>query len=227
MLSNVGLDPITASQRVTFGLVELFDGIGIGPMAMGLFGVAEVLLNLEQSAGVDIIKTKVKNLLPSKLDWLQSKWAIVRGTFLGFFLGVLPGGGPVLASFLAYGLEKRLSKEPEKFGRGAIEGVAGPESANNAAASSSFIPLLTLGIPPNVSLSILFGAFLIHGITPGPLLIKNNPEVFWGVLSSMYLGNVMLLVLNLPLIPLWVRSSFFFASSVLTALTIMSSTYSS
>ena len=147
----------------------------------------------------------MKNLFPSKHDWAMSKWALVRGTVVGFFLGILPGGGPVLASFLSYGLEKRISKEPDKFGKGAIEGVAAPESANNAAASSSFIPLLTLGIPPTASLAILFGAFLIHGITPGPLLLKDHPDVFWGVLSSMYVGNVMLLALNLPLIPLWVQ----------------------
>jgi putative tricarboxylic transport membrane protein len=205
MLSNVGLDPITSSPRITFGMMELFDGIGIAPVAMGLFGVGEVLVNLERTVTTEIMKTKVRNLFPSRLDWIASRWALVRGTIVGFFLGILPGGGPVLASFLSYGLEKRLSKHPEEFGHGAIEGVAAPESANNSAASSSFIPLLTLGIPPNVSLSILFGAFLIHGITPGPFLIKNNPDVFWGVLSSMYVGNVMLLVLNLPLIPMWVQ----------------------
>jgi putative tricarboxylic transport membrane protein len=205
MLSNVGLDPITSSPRITFGIMELFDGIGIAPVAMGLFGVGEVLVNLERTITTEMVKTKVRNLFPSRLDWIASRWALVRGTLVGFFLGILPGGGPVLASFLSYGLEKRLSKHPEEFGKGAIEGVAGPESANNSAASSSFIPLLTLGIPPNVSLSILFGAFLIHGITPGPFLIKNNPDVFWGVLSSMYVGNVMLLVLNLPLIPMWVQ----------------------
>ena len=205
MLSNVGLDPITSSPRITFGILELFDGIGIAPVAMGLFGVGEVLVNLERTISTQIVKTKIRNLFPSKLDWFQSRWALVRGTLVGFFLGILPGGGPVLASFLSYGIEKRFSKEPEKFGTGAIEGVAAPESANNAAASSSFIPLLTLGIPPNVSLSILFGAFLIHGITPGPFLLKDHPDVFWGVLSSMYVGNVTLLVLNLPLIPMWVQ----------------------
>ena len=205
MLSNVGLDPITSAPRITFGIMNLFDGIGIAPVAMGLFGVGEVLVNLERTITTEIIKTKVRNLFPSRHDWFASRWALVRGTLIGFFLGILPGGGPVLASFLSYGLEKRVSKHPEEFGKGAIEGVAAPESANNSAASSSFIPLLTLGIPPNVSLSILFGAFLIHGITPGPFLIKNHPDVFWGVLSSMYVGNVMLLVLNLPLIPMWVQ----------------------
>jgi len=205
ILSNIGLDPITSIPRITFGFLELFEGIGIAPVAMGLFGIGEVLVNLEQTITTEIVKTKVKNLFPSRLDWIASKWALVRGTLIGFFLGILPGGGPVLASFLSYGLEKRLSKHPEKFGKGAIEGVAAPESANNSAASSSFIPLLTLGIPPNAMLSILFGAFLIHGITPGPFLLKDHPDVFWGVLSSMYVGNIMLLVLNLPLIPMWVQ----------------------
>ena len=205
MLSNIGLDPITSTPRITFGIPELFDGIGIAPVAMGLFGIGEVLINLERTITTQLLKTKVKNLFPSKLDWIQSKWALVRGTLVGFVLGILPGGGHVVASFLSYGLEKRVSKHPEEFGRGAIEGVAAPESANNSAASTSFIPLLTLGIPPNVTLSILFGAFLIHGITPGPFLIRDHPDVFWGVLSSMYVGNVMLLVLNLPLIPMWVQ----------------------
>lgn len=205
MLSIVGLDPMTATPRMTFGFLELFEGIGIAPVAMGLFGIGEVLFNLERKYSGEVVRTKIKNLFPSALDWAASKWALVRGTVVGFFLGILPGGGPVLAAFFEYGLEKKVSKEPQKFGTGAIEGVAGPESANNSAASSSFIPLLTLGIPPNPSLAILFGAFLIHGITPGPLLLKQNPDVFWGVLSSMYVGNMMLLVLNLPLIPMWVQ----------------------
>jgi putative tricarboxylic transport membrane protein len=205
MLSNVGLDPMTSTPRITFDMLELFDGIGIAPVAMGLFGVGEVLVNLESTLTTKVVDTKIRDLFPSKLDWVKSRWALARGTVVGFFLGILPGGGPVVASFLSYGLEKRLSKNPAEFGKGAIEGVAGPESANNSAASASFIPLLTLGIPPNVSLSILFGAFLIHGVTPGPFLLKDHPDVFWGVLSSMYVGNVMLLVLNLPLIPLWVQ----------------------
>ncbi len=205
ILSNIGLDPITSSPRITFNMMELFEGIGIAPVAMGLFGVGEVLINIESPEKREITKTKIRNLLPSRLEWIQSRWALVRGSIVGFIIGIIPGGGPVLASFLSYGIEKRMAKDPSRFGQGAIEGVAGPESANNAAASSSFIPLLTLGIPPCVSLSILFGAFLIHGVTPGPLLIQNNPDLFWAVVSSMYLGNVMLLVLNLPLIPLWVQ----------------------
>jgi len=163
------------------------------------------LINLEKVASAKILKVNIRNLFPRKLQWLQANWAIVRGTMIGFFMGILPGGGPVLSTFIAYGVEKKVSKNPEKFGQGAIEGVAAPESANNAAASTSFIPLLTLGIPPNVVLAVLFGAFLIHGVTPGPLLIKDHPEIFWGVIGSMYIGNVVLLILNLPLIPLWVQ----------------------
>ena len=139
------------------------------------------------------------------LDWMQAKWAILRGSVLGFLLGVLPGGSPVIAAFVSYGLEKKISDEPHQFGKGAINGVAGPESANNSACSGGFIPLFTLGIPPNVVLALFFGAMMIHGIRPGPLLLQDHPDIFWGVVSSMYIGNVMLLVLNLPLIPLWVQ----------------------
>ncbi len=205
ILSCVGLDPITSEQRMTFGALHLFEGIGVAPLAMGLFGVAEVLNRLEGASFGKILRVKVSSLFPGRADWLRARWAILRGTLIGFFLGVLPGGGPVLATFLSYGVEKRVAREPERFGRGAIEGVAAPEAANNAAASASFIPLFTLGIPPNVVLAVLFGAFLIHGIQPGPLLIRDHPEIFWGVVGSMYIGNAMLLVLNLPLIPLWVQ----------------------
>lgn len=204
-LSLVGLDPITAQQRFTFGNIHLFEGLGVVPLAIGLFGMAEVFANLEKTAPVKILHVKIRNMFPSKSQWLQAKWAIVRGTVIGFFMGILPGGGPVLSTFIAYGVEKKVSGHPEKFGKGAIEGVAAPESANNAAASTSFIPLMTLGIPPNVILAVLFGAFMIHGVTPGPLLMTQHPEIFWGVIASMYLGNVILLILNLPLIPLWVQ----------------------
>jgi putative tricarboxylic transport membrane protein len=205
ILSSVGLDPITSQQRMTFGILNLFEGIGVAPLAMGLFGVAEVFNNLEAVQATGVLKVKIKNLFPTRGDWLQAKWAIVRGTLVGFFMGILPGGGPVLATFIAYGVEKRVAKNPERLGKGAIEGVASPESANNAAAATSFIPLLTLGIPPNVVLAVLFGAFLIHGVLPGPLLIKEHPDVFWGIVGSMYVGNVVLLIVNLPLIPLWVQ----------------------
>ncbi len=205
VLSNVGLDPVTSQQRMTFGILNLFEGIGVAPLAMGLFGVAEVFNNLETVVTEKKLKVNIKNILPTRRDWLQAKWAIIRGTLVGFFMGILPGGGPVIASFIAYGVEKAAAKNPERFGKGAIEGVASPESANNAAASTSFIPLLTLGIPPNVVLAILLGAFLVHGVLPGPLLIKEHPEVFWGLVGSMYIGNAALLILNLPLIPLWVQ----------------------
>ncbi|MFZ4438465.1 MAG: tripartite tricarboxylate transporter permease [Syntrophales bacterium] len=205
ILSGVGLDPITSRERMTFGILNLFEGIGVAPVAMGLFGVAEVFNNFGTLSSGSIEKIRITKLLPSKLDWLQAKWAMVRGTAVGFFLGILPGGGPVLATFVAYALEKRVAKNPERFGKGAIEGVASPESANNAAASTSFIPFLTLGIPPNIVLAVLLGAFMIHGIVPGPLLIRDHPEIFWGLVGSMYIGNVVLVILNLPLIPLWVQ----------------------
>jgi putative tricarboxylic transport membrane protein len=205
MLSMIGLDPINSRQRMTFGVLNLYEGLGIAPIAMGLFGVSEVLLNLEASGYVEVIETKITDLFPSKQEWFQARWALLRGTAIGFLMGILPGGGPVLSSFICYGVEKRVAKDPDRFGKGAIEGVASPEAANNAAASTSFIPLLTLGIPPNIILAVLFGAFLIHGITPGPFLIAEHPDVFWGLISSMYIGNVMLLVMNLPMIPLWVQ----------------------
>ena len=204
-LTYVGTDNITGSLRFTFGLVELSDGFDLVPMVMGLFGISEVLLNVEQLISQDVLKTQIKNLLPPVQDWAKSAGAILRGTIIGFFLGILPGAGPVISSFVSYTVEKRISKYPEKFGTGVIEGVAAPESANNASAQGAFIPLLTLGIPPNITMAILFGALMIHGLQPGPLLIKEHPNFFWGVVTSMYLGNIMLLFLNLPLIPLWVR----------------------
>lgn len=202
----VGLDQISGVPRFTFGIMDFFDGIGVVPVAMGLFGISEVLVNLEKEINSkDVYKTKMRGLLPKLKDWTQSAWPMVRGTVIGFFLGIVPGGGPMISSFVSYGVEKRCSKHPEKFGKGAIEGVAGPETANNAATGGSFIPLLTLGIPPNPVMAILLGALMIHGITPGPLLIQRNPEIFWGVVASMYIGNVLLLALNLPLIGLWVK----------------------
>lgn len=205
ILSCVGLDSIQGSPRMTFDIMQLWDGVGLVPVAMGLFGISEVLLNIERTEKTDILKTKIKNFFPTVADWARSVWPIIRGTVLGFFLGILPGGNPVIASFLSYGLEKRISKRPEEFGQGAIEGVAGPESANNSATSGGFIPLLTLGIPSNITMALMFGALLIHGMRPGPFLVKDHADLFWGVISSMYIGNVMLLILNLPLIPLWVQ----------------------
>lgn len=205
VLGLIGLDSINAMPRLTFGRLELIDGIGLVPVVMGLFGVAEVLTNIEQTIKRDVLATKISHLLPSKEDWKASAGPVSRGTVLGFFLGILPGGGAVVASFASYALEKRLSKTPERFGKGAIEGVAAPEAANNAAAGGAFIPLMTLGIPPNVVMALLLGAFIIHGLQPGPLMITQNPQLFWGIIASMYIGNVMLLVLNLPLIGMWVQ----------------------
>ena len=205
IIGNAGLDIFTSLPRFTFGITELEDGIGIIPLAMGLFGISEVLINIEQTPKKDIFQTHVDHLWPSLKDWADSKWAIVRGTILGFFLGILPGGGGVLASFVSYGVEKKVSRHPEKFGKGAIEGVAGPETANNAATGGNLIPLLSLGIPLNPTMALLFSALIVHGVQPGPLFIKSNPEVFWGLVASMYLGNVLLLVLNLPLIGIWVQ----------------------
>jgi putative tricarboxylic transport membrane protein len=205
ILSYVGMDIVSGQIRFAYGIDELLDGIGIVPIVMGLFGVTEVLENLEKTTGVSLYETHIKGLLPSIKDWADSTWAIIRGTILGFFLGILPGGGAVLASFVSYAVEKRVSKHPERFGKGAIEGVAGPEAANNAASSGAFIPLMTLGIPSNVVMAMLFAGLLIHNITPGPLLLKDHPDIFWGVITSMYTGNVILLLLNLPLIGMWVQ----------------------
>jgi putative tricarboxylic transport membrane protein len=205
ILSTVGIDLISGMERLTFGSVTLLDGIGLVPMSMGLFGVAEVLNNFGGSTARGILQSKIKNLLPSLDDWKRSIGPIVRGSLLGFLLGVIPGGGGLIASFTSYAVEKKISKHPEEFGSGAIEGVAGPETANNAGAGGGFIPLMSLGIPSNVGMALLLGALMIHGLSPGPTLIQRHPEVFWGTVASMYIGNGMLLVLNLPLIGLWVK----------------------
>lgn len=205
ILGTVGLDPIVVTPRFAYGSVTLMDGVGLAPLVMGLFGVSEVFLNIEQKVKQEIFQTNIKGLFPNKQDWKDSALPITRGSILGFFLGILPGIGAIIPTFISYGLEKRLSKHPEKFGTGVIEGVAAPESANNAATAGCMVPLLTLGIPPNVVMAVLVGAFLTHGVQPGPLLVKEHPEIFWGVITSMYTGNVMLLILNLPLIGLWVR----------------------
>jgi putative tricarboxylic transport membrane protein len=205
-LAYVGMDSVSGEMRLTLGSILLWDGVGMMPIIMGLFGVSEVLLSLESSFSRDILQVKnLKGLLPNRQDWKDSAGPIGRGVILGFLLGVLPGGGTVLSTFSSYALEKKISRHPERFGTGAIEGVAGPETANNAASSGSFITLFTLGIPPNVIMGALLGAMMIHGIQPGPLFLKERPEIFWGVIASMYIGNVMLLLLNLPFIGLWVR----------------------
>lgn len=205
LLAMVGLDPVYGAPRFTFGIMRMLDGIDFVVAAMGLFGIAEVLTNLEAPEVRDVYKSSLKGLLPNLEDWKRSWRSILRGSFLGFFIGVLPGGGATISSFVAYAVEKKMSKHPGEFGRGAIEGVAGPESANNAASQSSFIPLLTLGIPGNATIAMIFVALMIHGIQPGPMLLVEHPNLFWGVIASMYIGNLMLLALNLPLIGFWVR----------------------
>jgi len=204
-LAEIGNDLVTGEQRFTFGNLTLMDGVPLVPMVMGLFGIAEVLVNLEETFERIIFTSRVKNLLPNLADWRASLGPIGRGTILGFFLGLLPGGSATLASFASYAVEKRITKHPERFGKGAIEGVAGPETANNAATSSAFIPMLTLGIPANPVMALVMAALLCHGLQPGPLLLTKSPDVFWAVITSMYVGNVMLVILNLPLIAIWVK----------------------
>jgi putative tricarboxylic transport membrane protein len=205
LAGSVGMDPISGEERFTFGSLTLRDGLGLVPVAMGLFGIAEVLENLGATGTQSIYQTKIKGLLPNAKDWRDSGWPIARGSVIGFLLGILPGPGPVIASFVSYAMEKRMSRYPEKFGTGMIEGVAGPEAANNSATAGSFIPLLSLGIPTSAIMALFMGALMIHGIQPGPLFISKYPELFWGFIASMYIGNAMLLVLNLPLIGIWVR----------------------
>src|SRR5690349_11615947 len=205
LMSMVGSDLETGAGRMTFDIAELADGIGFTNIAMGVFGFAEIIRNLEMSQeSRDIVKGKISGLMPTRQDLIDSSGAIARGTILGSLLGILPGGGAVVASFAAYTFEKRISKHPERFGRGAIQGVAAPESANNAAAQTSFIPLLTLGIPPNAVMALMVGAMTIHGIVPGPQVMTKQPELFWGMVASMWLGNLMLVIINLPLVGVWV-----------------------
>jgi putative tricarboxylic transport membrane protein len=205
LLATVGRDSFTGASRFTFDSLQLADGIDFVVVAMGLFGVGEILYNLEQRHRKAQPPAKVGNVWPSRKDLKQSSGAIGRGSVIGFVLGVLPGGGAVLSSIVAYAVEKRRSKTPERFGRGAVEGVAAPETANNAAATSSFIPLLTIGLPANASMAMLFGALLILGVSPGPQLVDEHPDVFWGVINSMYIGNILLLILSIPLVGLFVR----------------------
>ncbi len=205
-LSFIGIDTITGRPRFTFGIPTLWDGVGLVPLVMGLFGISEVLLNIGEGATRGaVVETRIKGLLPTIRDWKDSIPSILRGSLIGFFLGILPGSGAVIASFVAYTIEKKFSKTPEKFGTGMIEGVAGPEAANNAASTGAFIPLFSLGIPSNSVIAILLGALIIHGVRPGPSLISDNPDMFWGTVASMYIGNVFLVILNLPLIGIWVK----------------------
>ena len=202
-LGTIGIDPITGSARFTFGRVELLDGIGFVPVAMGLFALAEIFANAEQSLSRDVFRTDLKGLWPTAQDWLAVRWTMLRATVIGFFIGALPGAGATVAAFMAYAVEKRASKYPERFGRGVIEGVAAPEAANNSATGGALVPLLTLGLPSSATTAVMLGALLIFGLRPGPLLMSERPDFFWAVVTSMYVGNVMLLVLNLPLVGLW------------------------
>ena len=202
-LATVGLDPIAGRLRFTFGVLELSDGVEFLPVAVGLFGIAEVLANIETQVRLEPIKARLSGLLPTWQDWLASRMAILRGSLIGFVVGVLPGAGATIASFIAYAVEKRVARDPSRFGRGAIEGVAAPESANNAATAGAMVPLLTLGIPGSATTAILLGAFILYGLRPGPLLLTEHADVFWGLIASMYIGNLMLLFLNLPAAPLF------------------------
>jgi putative tricarboxylic transport membrane protein len=203
-LGNVGIDPLSGVDRFTFGVPEFMDGIGFLPVAIGLFAIAEVLVTAEQEMMRPVVE-KIKGLLPSAKDWMASKYAIARGTVIGFLIGCMPGGGATLASVVSYLVEKKVSKHPEQFGKGAIEGVAGPESANNAASGGAMVPLLTLGIPSTGVSAVLLGALMLYGLRPGPLLFEKNPELVWGLIASLYVGNFLLLIINLPLIGIWVQ----------------------
>ena len=205
LLATVGTDLETGQDRLTLGVAELSDGVDFAVLAMGVFGIAEILRNLEHPESRDVAVSKIGRLLPSLGDLRRSLGPIVRGTGIGSVLGILPGNGAVLGPFASYALEKKLAKDPSRFGRGAIEGVAGPESANNAGAQTSFIPLLTLGIPPNAVMALMVGAMTIHGLIPGPQVMLKHPTLFWGMIASMWIGNLFLLIINLPLIGLWVR----------------------
>jgi putative tricarboxylic transport membrane protein len=211
LLGIVGLDPVRSHERFTFGVLQFQGGIELIPMVMGLFGLSQVFNMIERRPPTidEIAKspTRLRDLLPNRDEWRRSCGAILRGTLVGFLVGILPGAGATISSYVAYAVEKRRSREPERFGNGAIEGVAAPESANNAATSSGFIPLLTLGLPANVVMALMLGAFMLHGVTPGPTLLLQKPDMFWGIITSMFVGNLMLLLLNLPLIGLFAQVS--------------------
>jgi putative tricarboxylic transport membrane protein len=206
MLASVGIDSLTSYPRFTYGILSLRDGLGLVQIVIGLFGVSEILITLERGVRRTIFDTEIKGLLPTLRDWKDSIFPITRGSIIGFFLGIIPGMSVVIPTFVSYALEKKISKHPEKFGTGVIEGVAAPESANNAANNGIMIPLLSLGIPCGAASALVLGAMMIYGIVPGPMLISQSPQIFWGVIGSMYIGNLMLLILNLPLIPLWVKT---------------------
>ena len=204
-LGTVGMDPISGVRRFTFGSMQLAQGIELVPVIMGLYGVAEILILAEQGlTRAQITKVAFRDLLPTRQEWKTSSWPIARGSVVGFFTGLVPGPATVLAPFVSYAMERRISRTPERFGHGAIEGVAGPEAANNGATAGAMVPILSLGIPFSPATAILLGALVIHGIQPGPLFITQRPEVFWGVIASMYIGNAILLILNLPMVSVFV-----------------------
>ena len=203
-VSTVGMDIVNGMERFTFGSTNLAGGFDLVAVIMGMFGVSEVILNMEEVFKREIF-AKIKGIFPTLRDWTVSAIPILRGSVVGFFIGILPGAGPVTASFLSYAIERKASRHPDQFGKGAIEGVAGPEAANNAAVAGSMIPLLSLGLPCNGVLALMMGALIIHGVQPGPTLMTQHPDIFWGVIASLYIGNVMLLILNLPLIGIWVQ----------------------
>ena len=205
LAAAIGIDVVNGRERFTFGSVNLAAGIELLAVVIGLFGVTEILLNVEGMVRNTVIAERIRGQWPTAADWHASWKSILRGSGLGFLLGIVPGGGPVTASFMSYAIERRIARDPDRFGKGAIEGVAGPESANNAAVAGSMIPLLSLGIPSNPVTALLLGALIIQGIQPGPLFISQRPDLFWGVVAAMYVGNVFLLLLNLPLIGLWVQ----------------------
>jgi putative tricarboxylic transport membrane protein len=205
LAATVGMDIVNGQDRFTLGTINLSAGIEILSVVIGLYGVSEILMNCEKIAKNQVVAEKIKGLWPTFADWRASWKPMMRGSFLGFFLGLVPGGGPVTASFVSYTLERRIAKDPERFGKGAIEGVAGPEAANNAAVSGGMIPLFTLGIPGNAVTALLLGALVMQGVQPGPMFITQRPDLFWGVVASLYVGNVFLLLLNLPLVGLWVQ----------------------
>ncbi len=204
LLGTIGIDVMSGHFRFSFDIPELGDGIGIVPVAVGLFGLGEILSTPSRNVTANVKSPKLRELLPTQEEWRQSKWPIARGSVLGFFVGIIPGSAHIISSFVSYALERRLSKHPEEFGKGAVAGVAGPESANNAASTGAFVPMLALGIPTGPVIAILMAALLIHGIPPGPALVNEQPKLFWGFVASMYVGNLMLLMLNLPLVSVFV-----------------------
>ncbi|MBI3002844.1 MAG: tripartite tricarboxylate transporter permease [candidate division NC10 bacterium] len=205
LFGMIGIDHMTGFFRVHYGLVELGDGIGVVPVAVGLFGLSEILLTAGQPTPPAVMKPRLRELLPSRQEWRESAWPIGRGTLLGFLIGIIPGSAHIISSFVSYAVERRLSRHPERFGHGAVEGVAGPESANNSATSGALVPMLALGVPSGPIPAVMLAAMMVHGISPGPLLISQQPELFWGFIASMYVGNMVLLILNLPMVGLFVN----------------------